>query len=284
MNVHPLAAMFPMLPDDELNALAESIKEHGQRHPILIGETATEDGELVEVIVDGRNRFEACRRAGVEPKFERLNGVDVRQVILAENVERRHMTKGARAMAVAMLYPQAERGRGKKDPAKNAQKVGLFGNELLRQARTVLDHSKPLAESVLAGVKPLDLAYQEAARAKQAADSEAARLDRLREQAPDLADLVTEERFSLNEALAAAEQRRIEELDRQRAATSNLSRLYSSLHPRTASPSDYAEMMFSGINPKFWPTEGEALSPDGLKRCAAVLLATAEMLEKGSSQ
>lgn len=68
------------------------------------------------------------------------------------------MTKGARAMAVAMLYPQTERGRGKKDPAKNAQKVGLFGNELLRQARTVLDHSRPLAESVLAGVKPLDVA------------------------------------------------------------------------------------------------------------------------------
>lgn len=52
---------------------------------------------LIEVIVDGRNRFEACRRAGVEPKFERLNGVDVAALILAENVERRNLSAGQRA-------------------------------------------------------------------------------------------------------------------------------------------------------------------------------------------
>lgn len=30
------------------------------------------------------------------------------------------------------------------------------------QARTILAHSKPLADSVLSGIKPLDVAYQEA--------------------------------------------------------------------------------------------------------------------------
>ena len=38
MKVHPLADLFPMLPDDELDAMAASIKEHGLRHPILTGE------------------------------------------------------------------------------------------------------------------------------------------------------------------------------------------------------------------------------------------------------
>ncbi|PKA39659.1 hypothetical protein CWR43_30810 [Rhizobium sullae] len=49
------------------------------------------------------------------------SGVDVRQVIMAENVERRHMTKGARAMAVAMLYPEPAKG-GKRN------KGGSFRN------------------------------------------------------------------------------------------------------------------------------------------------------------
>lgn len=57
-------------------------------------------------------------------------------------------------MAVAMLYPEPEKGgRGKKS------KVTLeFSSQLLSQARAVLVHSRPLAESVLAGVKPLDVA------------------------------------------------------------------------------------------------------------------------------
>jgi hypothetical protein len=42
-------------------------------------------------------------RAEVEPRFERLNGVDVAALILAENVERRNLSVGQRAMARAML-------------------------------------------------------------------------------------------------------------------------------------------------------------------------------------
>ncbi|MGR9189924.1 hypothetical protein [Rhizobium leguminosarum] len=88
------------------------------------------------------------------------------------------MTKGARAMAVAMMYPEPEKGgRGHKKERVEISST-LFSAKLLQQARIVLAHSKPLADAVLAAVKPLDLAYQEAVRAKQAADSEAARLDR----------------------------------------------------------------------------------------------------------
>lgn len=63
-----------------------------------------------------------------EISFERLNGVDVRQVIMAENIDRRHMTKGQRAMAVAMIYPQAERGRGRKAQPQKAKKFWVFRN------------------------------------------------------------------------------------------------------------------------------------------------------------
>ncbi|MGO7174331.1 hypothetical protein ACCT06_10650 [Rhizobium ruizarguesonis] len=33
----------------------------------------------------------------------------MRQVILAENIDRRHLTKEQRAMAVAMMYPEPEK-------------------------------------------------------------------------------------------------------------------------------------------------------------------------------
>lgn len=75
------------------------------------------------------------------------------------------MTKGARAMAVAMLYPEPENVyRGKKIETGKLLKTEGFSAALLSQERTVLAHSKPLAESVLAGVKPLDVAYQTAVK------------------------------------------------------------------------------------------------------------------------
>ncbi|CAN7517521.1 hypothetical protein LJR235_003558 [Pararhizobium sp. LjRoot235] len=68
-------------------------------------------------------------------------------------------------MARAMLYPEPEKGgRDRKQikAVRNALETKAFSEALLSQARTVLDHSKPLADAVLAGLKPLDVVYQEA--------------------------------------------------------------------------------------------------------------------------
>ena len=55
---HPLAALFPPIPDDELQALADDIRAHGQREPVL-----TYEGK----ILDGWNRVRACRLIGRKP-------------------------------------------------------------------------------------------------------------------------------------------------------------------------------------------------------------------------
>ncbi len=52
--VHPSAAVFPMLPPDELAELAESIKENGLQNPIVMQRG---------VLIDGRNRYAACKLA-----------------------------------------------------------------------------------------------------------------------------------------------------------------------------------------------------------------------------
>ncbi|MFJ7590836.1 ParB N-terminal domain-containing protein [Streptomyces sp. NPDC097617] len=59
LKVHPFADTLPMLDQDELHDLAESIKTEGLHHPIVLDP----DG----VLVDGRNRLAACKIAGVEP-------------------------------------------------------------------------------------------------------------------------------------------------------------------------------------------------------------------------
>ena len=46
MKVHPLADMFPMMPEDELTELAEDIKNHGLIHPIILDD----DGPTALVI------------------------------------------------------------------------------------------------------------------------------------------------------------------------------------------------------------------------------------------
>jgi hypothetical protein len=69
------------------------------------------------------------------------------------------MTKGQRAMAVAMIYPEPEKGgRG------NSSKIEGFGvaNAYVSYARTILKFAPELAPGVLAGSEKLDIAYQEA--------------------------------------------------------------------------------------------------------------------------
>jgi len=208
--VHPAAAVFPMLPDDELDELAADIKANGLAHAL-----AVKDG----VLIDGRNRREACRRAGVEPHVEELNGVDPVAYVLSSNIARRHLTKGQRAMSVAMLYPEAEKGgRGKRGAsAKSDTKNVRVSGQYLTEARTVLHWVPELADRVMAGTKPLNEAYVEAQRLKDQAESEPRRLERLRERAPDLADLVDESRMTLLEA-ESAYQTRQEDQRRQRQA------------------------------------------------------------------
>src|SRR5689334_13817340 len=129
LEIHPLADLFPMLPDDELAELAEDIKENGLRQPIILDH----DGK----VVDGRNRLKACAIAGVEPQFQRLNGEDVRAFIASTNVNRRHLTAGQRAISLAMLYPEPEKG-GRGHRKERVDETSTVSAKRLQLARLVL--------------------------------------------------------------------------------------------------------------------------------------------------
>ncbi len=91
---HPLAEIFPMLPEAEIRELADDIVTFGQRVPIVLL-----DGK----ILDGRNRYAACRFADVEPVVEEYGGDDPLGFVLSHNLHRRHLTESQRAMVAAKL-------------------------------------------------------------------------------------------------------------------------------------------------------------------------------------
>jgi hypothetical protein len=94
------------------------------------------------------------------PQTSELDGTDPVAYIISTNVQRRHMTKGQRAMAVATIYPEAKRGRGNKDEAGKAAEAKGFSATRLLQARIVLKWAPELGTAVLSGAHSLDSAYE----------------------------------------------------------------------------------------------------------------------------
>jgi hypothetical protein len=88
----------------------------------------------------------------------------VRAFIADVNLERRDLKQGQRAIALAMLYPDPARGRGKTDPGKKGAESASFSYRRLAEARSVLRHSLALAEEVINDRTPLDKALAHLAR------------------------------------------------------------------------------------------------------------------------
>jgi hypothetical protein len=95
---YPIANLLPLLEDRELDSLVSDIRAHGLREPIVLFDGA---------ILDGRNRYRACRIAGVIPRFEhwkpRHPGDTPLAFVLSNNLERRHLNESQRAMIAARL-------------------------------------------------------------------------------------------------------------------------------------------------------------------------------------
>jgi ParB-like chromosome segregation protein Spo0J len=90
MGFHSMANLFPLMEDEEFNALVDDIRQHGQHEPIW-----TYEGQ----IVDGRNRYRACLELGIEPTTQEWCGASsVMEFALSQNLHRRHLTSSQRAV------------------------------------------------------------------------------------------------------------------------------------------------------------------------------------------
>lgn len=187
--VHPAANLFPMMSDEDIDALAKSIREQGLRQPIIL----TEDGQLL----DGRNRVAACSRAGVPPRHEVYRGDDPVAYVMALNMDRRHLTTGQKAMLalklVSMYESEAKARQGNRHdlrqdfwadlprssdnvsrPRDKAGAAVKVSGRAVQQAKRVAEVAPDLAEQVAAGRLTLDKADQQARsmQASRRAESE----------------------------------------------------------------------------------------------------------------
>jgi hypothetical protein len=81
--------------------------------------------------------------------------------LASANLQRRNLTKGQQAVALAILYPEPDkRGRGNKGQTAKLAETADFSRKRLSEARTVLAYSRPLADEVLKGVVSLDDALE----------------------------------------------------------------------------------------------------------------------------
>lgn len=272
--VHPVAALFPMMTDDELDDLAADIKANGLIHPIVLDA----EGRLI----DGRNRLAACQRGGVDPSYSLLNGHDPVAFILSVNVARRHLSKGQAAMAVAKAhFLVAKNCDGAKGVA--ARSVGVSAG-LVSKAVAVMTFASELSDVVMAGGS-LDEAYEEARRRKVDAECQlkastelTRRIAELQRQAPDLAELVANGQLETDEAEAALAERKRKEDQQVRAISDNLGTGLQSLDPGNGDPQNAAEQ-WAKADPRYLGTKSD-FSAARARRVAAALLCYADLKER----
>lgn len=185
--VHPAASEFDLLPDDQLQSLADDIALHGLDNAIL----RNRDG----LILDGRNRLHACRMAGVTPRFRMYEGDDQVAKIISCNLERRHLNENERALMAVRMVPhiEAEADKGGR-PAKVEPSLAL------------VDDEKPSA--ILRSVSKKERkSTAQAARSMKVAPRRVEQMKRVVENAPDLVPEVTKGKMSLSKAESVVKDR-----------------------------------------------------------------------------
>ena len=80
LKLHPIAELFPRMPDGEFEALKEDIRHHGVRQPVLVHQ-----GQ----IIDGRHRWEAAQNLDIEcPTVEWDGQGSVIDAVVSLNLKR----------------------------------------------------------------------------------------------------------------------------------------------------------------------------------------------------
>src|SRR5690606_27185151 len=177
MEFHPVADLFPMMSEEEFDNLVASIEVNGIREPVWLHN----DGR----VVDGRNRYMACRELGFDPPTRTFEGTDdaLLKFVLDLNLHRRHLNASQRAMVAAKLANMAVGRPG--NPANlpdiqvsqtDAAEQLNVGERSVRDARQVQQHGTP---DMIADVESGNLAVSKAAAIVKEADKEPERVDEL---------------------------------------------------------------------------------------------------------
>lgn len=177
MKHHPIADVWPMMDEAKLAELADDIRKNGQLVPVWLYE-----GQ----ILDGRNRWAACKIAGVDPKTKEYTGDEPTAFAVSLNDRRRHMGKSALAAVAAELEPHFA-----EDAKRRQQKAG---KEHGRGQKVVEKVPQPIE------AKPLPKAREEAAKSVGVNDRYVSDAKKVKTEAPEVFERLKAGKITLQDA------------------------------------------------------------------------------------
>lgn len=202
IKVHPVADLFPMLGEEDLQELANSIAEEGLLDPIVLDAEGR--------ILDGRNRYAACKLAKVDPEYVDYEGDDPDTYALVVNIARRHMNKGSLAMVAAKAFLElqgAQRlSRWRESGLTHEEMANRVGvsESMVTYAATVFVYAPELVDAVINGASlngAYNFAHQRKLEADNAERSEAERQAREEKLALKYEEKLERERESIRRTL-----------------------------------------------------------------------------------
>lgn len=147
---HPLSSLLPLMSQIEIRELAADIQLNGLRSPIVL---------LDGLILDGRNRYRACKMGNVKPEFTDYNGDgDPLAFINSVNVKRRHLTQAQKAM-VGAKYETLSHGGGRKfqdAPVRLEKTRAEIAKELEISPRSICDAKRVLETAPRKQIKAIE--------------------------------------------------------------------------------------------------------------------------------
>lgn len=132
---HEYCALFPLMGEDALAALAADIHEHGLQEPITL---------FGGQILDGRNRLKACEIAGVSPRFVEYPGrpEELLTWVTSHNLQRRHLTSSQQALIAAQVAVVLK-AEGKRGVTRGAAAALNVTQRHIQYAGKVLERGVP---------------------------------------------------------------------------------------------------------------------------------------------
>ena len=165
--LHPYCSLFPAASDSEIAIMAESIRQIGLQERITLYKGK---------IVDGRNRFFSCLKAGVsfEP-FDRYfveydgdtSDEGLLQFVLSKNAKRRHLRSSQKALIAARMSTRRDGDNdnpqicGLFTQVKAAEEMGVSERLVQGAARLLREAPLELIAEVECGVKTVHAALEE---------------------------------------------------------------------------------------------------------------------------
>jgi ParB-like chromosome segregation protein Spo0J len=118
---HEVANLFPLMSGSEFGKLCKDIAVNGLLIPIWLHDNQ---------IIDGRNRYNACREVKVEPKFAEWDGEgSLVGFVVSLNLTRRQLTASQKAAVAHEMLPMLEKEAKERQRAAGVKHAGNLNNQ-----------------------------------------------------------------------------------------------------------------------------------------------------------